>query len=94
MQIVRKLLHGISVGVTAWALAAAGASAATLTFDFGTLQTGGASYSGSCNGTVGTAGTDCTLNGGNPQSFSTGGVTVKADAFAGNSSPAGAATVS
>lgn len=81
----------ILAGASALVMATAPASAGTLTFDFGTLQQTGGTYS--CNGTVGNAGTDCTL-GTNPVTFTTGGVTVKADAFAGNSSPVPTATVS
>ncbi len=81
----------ILAAASALAVGAAPSSAGTLTFDFGTLQQTGGTYS--CNGTVGNAGTDCTL-GANPAGFTTGGVTVKADAFAGNSSPTPTATVS
>jgi hypothetical protein len=84
MQIRNRLVHGTAVFVVAL-IAAAGAwgpaVAGTLTFDFGTLIAGaGSAYS--CAGGVGVAGSDCTV-GTNPQSYTTGGVTIKADAFAG-----------
>jgi len=85
MQIRRKLPHATAAFVVASIVAAVGrgpASAGTLTFDFGMLVAGaGSAYS--CTGSVGAAGSDCTV-GTNPQSYTTGGVTIKADAFAGS----------
>src|SRR5271166_1882188 len=66
-------------------------AAGTLTFDFGTLIAGaGNAYS--CTGAVGAAGSDCSV-GTNPQSYTTGGVTIKADAFAGTNAQVAAHAV-